>query len=120
IRADWTRFRNSLAGAVLYDLMNRNEISIKKKSILFSFRKNGDPIHDTVVEMIEKSSRPGKVGHWINRLWWKSRFIFRQTMQQLSSSGLIRHEKYFLIGIIPMNRYFISDSGSRFTCLLLV
>lgn len=109
VRIDSMRFRYALAGAYLMELLTRKEIKIEDKRINHSLRKNGEPVHDTIVEIFEKQKRPRRVRYWINRLSWKSRFIFRETMKYLSSSGLLRHEKHYFLGIIPVNRYFISD-----------
>lgn len=108
-----TYFRYTLIGAFFMDLLNSREISMSEKRMTHSFRRNGDPVHDNIVEIIERSSRPRKFSYWINRFSRKSRLIFNNTINSLVTNGIIRHEKRYFLNIIPYNRYFFNDLRSR-------
>ncbi|NMC40853.1 MAG: GPP34 family phosphoprotein [Bacteroidales bacterium] len=108
-RIDSLRLRYSVAGAILLDLLRNNEITVSEKRVIPSLRRNGDPVHDTVAEMIENQSRHRKVSFWISRLSWKSRFFLNETLKRMSSAGIIRHERKLFLGFFPYNRWYISD-----------
>jgi hypothetical protein len=113
IRIDNTHFRYSLIGAVLMDFLNNGELSMNNKRLVPSFRKNGEEVHDTFAEVMERPANPKRVSYWIRRLSMKSRFVFRGTTAQLIHRGILRHEKKYFLNIIPYNCYYISDERFR-------
>lgn len=109
IRTEYTRMRYCLIGAFLFDLLLKGEIKVEEKRLIPSIRRNGDPLHDTPADIIDRSPRPRKLSYWIYRLSWKSRFIMKQALLQLSSSAIVRHEKHYFLGFLSFNRYYLSD-----------
>jgi hypothetical protein len=110
---DSTRFRYSLSGAILMDLFLNGEIVFENKRISSSVKKSGNPVHDLVADIMARSSRPRRVSYWINLLTRKRRVIFREIIHSLTDNGLIRHEKRYFLNIIPINRYYVTDTGAR-------
>lgn len=109
IRIDSLRLRYSVAGAILLDFLKNNEITVREKRVIPSVRRNGDPVHDTVAQLLEDQSRHRRVSFWISRLSWKSRFFLNETLKRFSSAGILRHERKLFLGLFPCNRWFISD-----------
>jgi hypothetical protein len=106
-------FRYTLIGAFLMDLLRRGEISMTDRRMTHSLRGNGNPVHDIIKEMIERSSKPRRFSYWIRRLSMKSKIIYKDTIGTLISDGVLRHEKRYFINIIPYNRYFFNDMRLR-------
>lgn len=113
IIVDQTHFRYSLTGAVIMDFLNQGEITVTDRRVSHSFRKNGDNVHDTIAEIMERPVNPKKISYWISRLSMKSRFVYRETAAYLVSRGILRHEKRYFLGIIPYNRYYQDDTRFR-------
>lgn len=113
IRIDHTHFRYTLIGAVLMDFLNKGELSMDNKRLVPSFRKNGEEVHDTFVEIMERASRNKKISYWIRRLSMKSRFTFKGTAAQLVNRGILRHERRYFLNIFPYNCYYLSDKRFR-------
>lgn len=108
-----TYFRYAVIGAYFMDFLKRGEISLTDKRLTHSFRKNGEPLHDSIAERIERSARPKRISTWISRFSQKSKLIYRETIDSLVSSGILRHEKRYFLNIIPYNRYFFNDLRLR-------
>jgi hypothetical protein len=110
---DRTHFSYSLSGAILMDLFLNGEIGFENKRISSSVKKNGNPAHDLVADIMARSSRPRRVSYWINILTRKRRVILGEIINSLGDNGLIRHEKRYFLNIIPINRYYVTDTGAR-------
>ena len=108
-----TYFRYSLIGAYFMDLLKSGEISMADKRLTSSFRRNGEPFHDKIADIIEKSSKPRRFSYWIRKFSMKSRLIYKNTIASMIDSSIIRHEKRYFLNIIPYNRYFINDLRMR-------
>jgi hypothetical protein len=106
-------FRFSLTGALLMDLLFNGEISLKNNRLIPNLRKTGDPVHDMVAEKIERSSRPRRISFWLRSLSRKRRFVFREIINSMISTGLLRLETHRFLNIFPYNRYFLTDSRIR-------
>jgi hypothetical protein len=110
---DNTHFRYSLIGAVLMDYLDNGEISLNEKRLIPSFRKNGDQVHDTIAERIERSSRSRRISYWVRILSGKSRFVFKESVNSLVNRGILRHERRLFLNIFPYNRYFLTERNIR-------
>jgi Txe/YoeB family toxin of Txe-Axe toxin-antitoxin module len=106
-------FRYSLTGAVLMDFLNNGEITLDRNRLIARMRKNGDPVHDKFADFFEKSSKPKRLSYWVRRLTRESRLVFRENINTLINSGLIKHERRYFLNIIPYNRYFLSGGNLR-------
>jgi hypothetical protein len=108
-----TYFRYALIGAFFMDLLKRGEISMTDKRLTHSFGRNGEPIHDKIADIIERSSKPRRFSYWIRRFSMKSRLIFRENIDSMVAGHILRHEKRYFLNLIPYNRYFFNDVRSR-------
>jgi hypothetical protein len=108
-----TYFRYTLIGAYFMDLLKSGEISMADKRLTSSFRRNGEPLHDKIADIIENSSKPRRFSFWIRRFSMKSRLIFKDMVASMVSSSILRHEKRYFLNFIPYNRYFINDLRIR-------
>jgi hypothetical protein len=95
------------------DLLKNGEISMTNKRLSPLFRRNGDPLHDKIADIIERSSRQKRFSWWIRRFSAKSRLIRSETISSMVDQGILRHEKRYFLNIIPYNRYFFNDVRSR-------
>ena len=113
VMIDNMHFKYSLAGAVLMDFLDREEITINDKRIIPSFRKNGDQIHDMFAEIIEGYSKPRRISRWVSSLSGKGWLVFKETINSLINKGIIRYEKRYFLKIFPYNRFFHTDIRTR-------
>jgi hypothetical protein len=103
----------SLIGAYFMDFLKKGEISMTNKRLTPSFRRTGDPMHDRIADIIEKSSKPKRFSWWIRRFSMKSQLIRKDTISSLIARGILRHEKRYFLNLIPYNRYFFNDMRFR-------
>ena len=109
--------RYSLTGALLMDLLDKDEISTEKKRLIPSLKMNGERLHDLVAEIILKSSKPKRISFWIRNLTRKSRIIFNETIGLLEKKNLIRKERRMFLNIIPYNRFWFINKGIRISLI---
>jgi hypothetical protein len=95
------------------DFLDSGEISLSNKRLIPSFRRNGDPIHDTFAEKIEFIPRPRRISRWVRSLSGKSSFVFKETVNALINKGIMRHERRFFLNIFPYNRFFHTEKSIR-------
>jgi hypothetical protein len=110
---DNTHFRYTLIGSVLMDLLENEEISLNNKRLIPSFRKNGEIVHDMILDKIGTQGKPKRISFWIRQLSIKSRFIFIETINLLINKGIYRHERRYFLNIFPYSRYFLTESSIR-------
>lgn len=113
VSIDSIHFRYSLTGALLMDYLDKEEFKVENKRVVWSFRMNGNAIHDMFAERIMNSSGNWKISFWIRRMTRKSRLIFSEIIASLEKRKLVSIERKKFIGIFPYNRYWFLDNGIR-------
>jgi hypothetical protein len=95
------------------DFLDKDEIVLEKKRLVPSFRNNGNIIHDLFAEKIMKSSKYKRISFWVRRLAHRSRYIFRETINQLEKDHIVRRELRKFLNIIPYYKYWFFDKSIR-------
>lgn len=106
-------FRYALIGSLLMDLLLNGEVTMSHRRLIPSLRKNGERIHDMIAGMMEEKSNPHRVSYWVRRLSLRSNLVYRETVGQMASRGILSHEKRYFLGLIPYNRYNLVDKRHR-------
>lgn len=113
IMSDHVRFMFSLAGAVVFEMLLRGEMTVSDRKIVAKVTRNGIDWHDIVAEKCEKNNRDRNITFWIRWLGHNYRKVFRSCIGQLEDQGMVRHEVKHFLGFIPFNRYIPSEPGAR-------
>jgi golgi phosphoprotein 3 len=106
-------FRYALIGSLLMDFLLKGEISMSHRRLIPSFRKNGERIHDMIAVMMDEKSNPHRVSYWVRRLSLRSNLVYRETVSQMASRGILSQEKRYFLNLIPYNRYKLVDRRYR-------
>ncbi len=107
-------FRYGQAGAILIDLCLNGRLGIENGRII---PKPGstpsDPVKSAVIKMITETARPRRAGYWVRKLAFRYNGCLNQIRAGLANKRLIRIEETRLLGIIPWNRSFLTESYTR-------
>lgn len=101
------------AGAVtLFELLKQGKLTCDGKSVsAVSSASAGSEIQDEVNIMVINKGSPYKMRTLISRVPYKVRGISRRLMEDLEDSGMIKLEQGRFLGLIPYNRYLVTNEG---------
>ena len=93
-----------LVGAVLLDLTLAQRIDLSGRHVVVhDSRPTGEPVHDEILQRIQQS-RPRKPAVWVQKL---RKGLRNRVLDKLVAASVLRHQKDTVMGLFPMNRYFV-------------
>jgi hypothetical protein len=103
------------AGAIaLYELLKMGRLTCDGKSVTSaSSASAGSEILDEVNKLIIKKGTSYKMRSLISAVPYKLRSLFRQLTEDLEGNGLIRLEQGRFLGLMPYNRYVVTNEGKH-------
>lgn len=103
------------AGAIaLYELLKLGRLTCDGKSVAsVSSASVASEVSDEVNKLIIKKGSPYRMRSLISAVPYKLRSLFRQLTENLEDNGLIRLEQGRFLGLLPYNRYVVTNEGKH-------
>jgi hypothetical protein len=103
------------AGAIaLYELLKLGRLTCDGKSVTSASSASvGSEILDDVNKLIIRKGSAYKMRTLISAVPYKVRSLIRRLTEDLEGDGLIRVEQGRFLGLIPYNRYVVSNEGKH-------
>lgn len=93
----YTAMDYCLLGTLFLELYQLKKINFEKKRIVVLDTNADNNLHRFILQKMDKSKRPLRISHWINKFYFSLKYIRKEIQQQLSDKRLIRvEEKRFL------------------------
>lgn len=100
------KIKFGLAGAILFELIQKGRIELKDNMVhLISSKATDDLVLDKVLSLIKASKKERNLRSWIQRIVYKKMMLRKSILKGLVDKKVLKREEYTLLMVFYQNKY---------------